>query len=333
MTRQPYPMPATSRTAARPGYTVLEVLVAAGIMFALVGSLLSAWSATTDFSYMVNENLKRMETIDRLRATMGMDMNQSAQFVRYDPSVMVASVDATTNEPVTLYPAISQGGRELRFVRFRTSISAAATPGGERPYRGNLAGTNAQPLSQYALAPTTPSFVVNPAAGLPGYWNIAPVWESNRTGLTFDQNADPANLRLWRYILVPYTATTPRTIADGVTYAASSYPTYVAEGRTLCRGSLLRQYRNSGSSTWQTDGEPLSEAVVFDSANNENNTTLPCFVFATAYDGVTRTGVEQVNDNEIRLKLTVAMEPQQRGPAVLLDLRFAFPFRRIDFGE
>ena len=46
--------------ASRLGYTLLEVVIASGIMFALMASLLSAWAATIDFTYMVNENLRRM---------------------------------------------------------------------------------------------------------------------------------------------------------------------------------------------------------------------------------------------------------------------------------
>jgi hypothetical protein len=47
---------------------------------------------------------------------------------------------------------------------------------------------------------------------------------------------------------------------------------------------------------------------------------------------VTRTGTEIVNDNEVRLKMSLAMEAQ-RGPAIVLDSRLSFPFCRVDFGE
>lgn len=324
-----------SISAERNGYTILEVLIAAAIMFTLVTSLLSAWAASTDFAFMVNENLKRMEAVDRIRSTISADFNQSAQLVQYDSTVMVATVNPTTNEPVTLYPAILQGGREVRFVRLRTTINAATTPTNESTYQENFSAANTQPLSQYALAPVSPFFIINPAAGLPGYWNLCPVWESDRSGLTFAQNADPANLRLYRYILVPYATTVPTSLADSVTYSTSSYPAYPEAGPTLRRGMLLRQYRNANTTTWQTLGLPLSDAVTFDINNNESTSaTLPCFIFASAYDGVTRTGTENVNDNEVRLKLSLGMQVQKlTGTVVMLDLSLSFPFRRVDFGE
>lgn len=325
--------PSRSVFTSLAGYTILEVSIASGIMFALITSLLSAWSATTDFTFMVNENLKRMEAVDRIRSTVASDFSQSAQFVQYDSTVMVASVNPTTNESITLYPSILQGGREVRFTRLRSTITAGTSPGTESIYQENLTGSNAQTLSQYALAPVSPCFIINPNAGLPGYWNLAPVWESDLSGLTFTQNATPTNLRLYRYILVPYSTAAPATLADTVSYAASAYPAYPSAGPTLVRGMLLRQYRNSGSTTWQTLGFPLSDAVVFDPTNDETSTTLPCFVFASAFDGVTRTGTEVIADNEVRLKLSLAMEVQKSGTPVLFDLRLSLPFRRVDYGE
>jgi hypothetical protein len=274
-----------------------------------------------------------METLDRIRSTMSADMNQSALMVKYDTTNKIAAIDASTGKNITLFPSIAQDGRELRFVRLRNSINAAASPLMESAYGSNIATSDAEILSNYALATTSPFFVVNDDAGLPGFWNVAPVWESNETGLTFAENANPEKLRIWRYILVPHTSNIPASIADGEVYATSSYPTYVINGQTLRRGMLLRQFRNAGSSLWQTVGLPLSDSVVFDEANDENKANLPCFIFATAYDGVVRADTEVVADHEIRLKVSLAMEPQQSGPPVLLDLRFAFPFRRIDFGE
>jgi len=315
------------------GYTLLEVIIASALMFSLVASLLSAWAATMDFSFMVNENLKRMETVDNIRTIIHADFNQSAQLVQYDSAVMVAAINATTNENVTLYPSIVQSGREVQFVRFRTSITAATDPFNQNPNLENLIGTNGQALSQYALAPVSPYFIINPNGGLPGYWNLSPVWDSDRTQLTFNENADPVNLRIYRYILLPYSNVVPATIAVGLTYSISSYPSYPEAGPTLLRGMLVRQYRNAAATTWQTMGLPLSDAIVFDTNNDENSTALPCFIFASAFDGVTRTGIENIGDSEVRMKMSIAMQTQKNAAPILIDLRFSFPFRRIDFGE
>jgi hypothetical protein len=73
---------------------------------------------------------------------------------------------------------------------------------------------------------------------------------------------------------------------------------------------------------------------VFDITNSETNTTLPCFVFASDYDGVTRTDTDIVSDNEVRLKISIGMQIQKLSAAVvMLDLRLSFPFRRVDYGE
>lgn len=333
---QGHTAPPTATNEARmrcSGYTLLEVIIASALMFSLVASLLSAWAATMDFSFMVNENLKRMEAVDNVRMNIQADFDQSAQFVQYDSTVMVAAINATTNENVTLYPSILQSGREVQFVRFRTSLTAATNPFNQSQNMENLIGTNGQALSQYALAPVSPYFIINPNGGLPGYWNLSPVWDSDRTQLTFNENADPVNLRIYRYILIPYSNVVPATIAVGLTYSISDYPSYPEAGPTLFRGMLIRQYRNAAATTWQTIGIPLSDAVVFDTINDENSTTLPCFIFASAFDGIARTGTESIGDNEVRMKLSLAMQTQKITAPVLIDFRFSFPFRRIDFGE
>jgi hypothetical protein len=320
-------------TLLRTGYTLLEVMIASAITFGLVAALMSSWAASNNFSYLVNAQLKRSQNIDAIRSTLKADFLQTAQFVQYDTTLMIASIDTTTNENITLYPSVLQGGRELRFVRLRTDLTATSSPTSASRNWENFIGTNTQPLSQFALAPVSPAFVINPDAGLPSYWNISPVWDSDRAGLTFAQNATPTNLRIYRYVLIPYANSAPATLADSTTWATTAYPAYPQAGPTLRRGMLIRQYRNSGSTTWNTLGLPLSDAVVFDVNNSETNATLPSFIFATAYDGVTRTGDELVRDNEIRLRLTLAMDVSQNGTPTQLDLRYSFPFQRVDFGD
>ncbi len=311
-------------------HTLLEIIFASAITFTLIVSLLSAWTTSTSFAYMVNANLKRMEAIDAIRGSLRNDLNQSAQFVQYNSTLFLASINTTTNENITLYPNIRQNGRELRFVRFRNSLTSNASPRSEVDYFERLASTNSQAMSQFALAPASPCFVINPNVGLPGYWNVAPVWESNLSGLTFAENADPANLRIYRYVLAPY-GNIPATLDDSVVWATTAYPVYSQAGIPLRRGMLLRQYRNARSTTWTTI-DVLSESVVFDQANSETG-ALPCFVFASAFDDVVRTGVHTVQDIEVRLKASLAMELIKDVAPTVLDLQFTFAMRRIDYGE
>lgn len=326
----------------RPGFTLLELLIAAAITASLVAALLSAWSSSMDFAFMVNQNLRRMAAQEAIRSAVAADLDQSALFTAYDCDNM--QVIAATADNTNTYPRVAQGGRELRFLRFRTSLAAATSPLTNAPYVENLLAVNAQALSQFATAPVSPYFVFNPAAGTPGSWNLSPVWDSDRTGLTFTENCgtNPVSkastpgtyLRIYRYVLVPYATVVPATLADATTWATTAYPLYPQVGPTIRRGMLLRQYCNAQSTTWVTTGPPLSDAIVFDVNNVEFPATpLPCFIFGTLLDGSAgHSGVEIMADNEVRLKMTFAQEVKNGRP-VQYDLRLSFPFRRISHGD
>ena len=326
----------------RKGYTILELLIASGIMFVLVTSLLSAWVASTDFSFMVNENLRRMEALDRIRSTLRDDFEQSAVLEQYDSDTKTAATRslALGGATITLYPQILQFGREIRFVRLRSTITAAVDPSTEEPYRENFSGTNAQGLSQFNNAPVSPYFIISPDAETPGIWALSPVWESNLSGLSFNQNADPDFLRLYRLVLVPYSSVVPDTMAFVASplptdTPPSDFPFYPEAGPNLRRGMLLRQFSNSTAMStpptervWKTVGLPLSDAVVLNADDTEP-------MFASNYDDVAdRLFTEVVRDNEIRMKLSLGMQMQKlNATVVILDLRLSFPFRRISHGQ
>jgi type II secretory pathway pseudopilin PulG len=321
----------------RKGYTILELLIASGIMFVLVTSLLSAWVASTDFSFMVNENLRRMEALDRIRSTLRDDFEQSAVLEQYDSDTKTAATRslALGGATITLYPQILQLGREIRFVRLRSTITSAVDPSREEPYRENFSRTNAQGLSQFNNAPVSPYFIISPHAETPGIWALSPVWESNLSGLSFTQNANPDFLRLYRILLVPYSSVVPETMAFNAVSGNSEFPLYPEAGLNLRRGMLLRQFSNSTAMStpptervWKTVGLPLSDAVVFNADDTEP-------VFASNYDDVAgRLFTEVVRDNEIRMKLSLGMQIQKlNATVVILDLRLSFPFRRISHGQ
>jgi type II secretory pathway pseudopilin PulG len=321
------------------GYTILELLIASGIMFVLVTLLLSAWAASTDFAFMVNENLRRMEAIDRIRSTLRDDFEQSAALDQYDEAHNIAQTDLN-RKTITLYPEILQSGREIRFVRMRSSITAATDPSAEEPYREDFARTNAQTLSQFNNAPVTPFFIISPDAETPGGWGLSPVWESNLSGLSFNQNANPKFLRIYRIVLIPYSNVVPETMAFDALFPSTDFPLYPEAGPDLRRGMLLRQYsnstltNNSGTSAedsgrvWMTLGLPLSDAIVLNERDKAN-------MFTSYYDGNTnRLSTEAVRDNEIRMKLTLAMQMQKLNATVVtLDLRLSLPFRRVTHGQ
>ena len=323
----------------RKGYTILELLIAAGIMFVLAASLLSAWAASTDFAFMVNENLRRMETVDRVRSALRDDFENSAALEQYNETTKV-SVKNSAGQTVYLYPEIRQDGREIRFVRIRSTITAATDPSTEEPYREDLARTNTQELSAFNNAPVSPFFIISPAAETPGVWALSPVWESNLSGLSFNQNANPKFLRLYRLVLVPYSSVVPDTMAFTAASNSSDFPLYPEAGPYLRRGMLLRQYSNTtltnlnattaddSARVWKTLGLPLSDALVF----NESD---PDQMFTSYYDGVTgRLYTDIVRDNEIRMKLLLGMQIQKLNATVVtLDLRLSLPFRRVTHGQ
>lgn len=320
------------------GYTILEILIASGIMFVLAALLLSAWAASTDFTFMVNENLRRMEAVDRIRATLRDDFEQSAALDQYDEDSKVAKTDSN-RKTITLYPAILQSGREIRFVRLRSTITAATDPSAEQPYREDFARTNAQTLSQFNNAPVTPFFIISPDAETPGGWALSPVWESNLSGLSFNQNANRKFLRIYRIVLIPYSNVVPETMAFDALIPSTDFPLYPEAGPDLRRGMLLRQYsnstltNNSGTTAedtgrvWKTLGLPLSDAIVF----NESDTAM----FTSYYDGDTsRLSTEAVRDNEIRMKVSLGMQMQKLNATVVtLDLRLSLPFRRVTHAQ
>jgi hypothetical protein len=305
-------------------------------MFVLAALLLSAWASSADFAFMVNENLRRMEALDRIRSTLRDDFDQSAALEQYDETNKIAQFD-TTGKPIILYPEIRQSGREIRFVRIRSTITAASDPSVEEPYRENFTQTDVQGLSAFNNAPVTPFFIISPDAETPGVWALSAVWESNLSGLSFNQNANPKFLRLYRIVLVPYSNVVPDTMAFSTEFDSSAFPLYLEAGPSLRRGMLLRQYSNttltnesatSGSDSgrvWKTLGLPLSDAVVLNGSD-------PDPMFTSYYDGVNtyRSLTEVVRDNEIRMKLSLGMQVQKLNATVVtLDLRLSLPFRRV----
>ena len=334
----------TGKAAARQwhkGYTILELLIASGIMFVLVTLLLSAWSSSTDFAFMVNENLRRMEAVDRIRATLHDDFNNSAALDQYSPTAKVAVTrpGSQGGGTVTLFPQILQDGREIRYVRIRSSITATNDPSTEERYRESFSRTNAQALSQFNDAPVSPHFIISPDAETPGVWAVSPVWESNLSGLSFDQNASPEFLRIYRIVLVPYSNVVPDTMKDGSEFSLADFPLYPEAGPGIQRGMLLRQFSNttltkdSNASevaegrVWQTMGIPLSDAVILGSSDAHH-------MFTSNFDGVSRVYTEVIRDNEIRMKLSLGMQMQRLNATVVTqDLRLSFPFRRISHGQ
>jgi prepilin-type N-terminal cleavage/methylation domain-containing protein len=336
----------------RSAFTLLEMMVATAIFAALLTALLSSWAAGTNFSFMVNQSLVRMETINSVRKNIQDDFAQSSWFYQFDANTNLPVPDAKGAD-IVLFPTSDSAtwkGREIRFTRFRTALTIGSTPT-LTTYTENLIGTDAVTLSYFDRCPPSPFFILNVgkvategAFGQPGVWNISPVWESSLTGLSFAENADKDHIRLYRYVLVPYSATTPASLADTTTYATTAYPSYASTVRNgpytayennLLRGMLLRQYRNPGSPTWVTIGQALSDQIVFYGMNDETDTATdhPCFVFSTFRDTwITRSGNNLPGAFEIRLRMSMAAPVSANGPPNVVDLRLSCPLKFVDYG-
>jgi type II secretory pathway pseudopilin PulG len=315
----------SQRVVYRLAFSLLEVIIASSILFALIAALLSAWSATIDFTYMENQNLKRMETVDRVQTTLYADFQKVANFETYDPTTKRTLVGGLR------FPAIGLGGRELRFIRLRDSTSPMSNPESESNFTTRFTTTDGTRLSQFASSNVSPYFILNPD-GIAEFskWNMSPVWETNLRpasgGLTFAQNSDSDNLRIYRYILVPYSNIVPMTISDdSVGYITADYPPYdVTVDFLLRRGMLLRQYLNASDASdptpvWRTIGIPLSDSVVFHGDNLDPNL---CFVFSSP------------SDREVQLKLTLGFNADKNAShMVQIDLRLSLPFRSAYYGQ
>lgn len=302
----------------RGAYTLLELIIASAITVTLVASVLTAWTSTTKFSYMIDHDVDVAESISLIQNTLKQDCTNSALFETFD-SVL------NNGTRIYPYPIVTNSSRTLEFIRLRSKLNADIA--NEYGTFENLPATNAVPLSAVSTCAISPFTILNPAqsAGQSGLWNISPVWESERSGLTFIENADPANLRHYRYILYPY-----KTSAPGYDDVAVTFPAYSPSLPTLLRGTLVRQYRNSTDTIWTTIFPVLSDSIVFGTMTPTGTIT---FAFETSNDPTNiNRGNDMIQRDGIRLIMTIAQQISLNDPPKLINLRIFYPLSATNHG-
>jgi hypothetical protein len=82
-------------------------------------------------------------------------------------------------------------------------MTVAATTSANRYGQVNFVDENTKPVDfeHYKDATPTPFMIMNPNYVADPQWYVAAVWESANTGLNFDQNQDPAQLRHYLYVI------------------------------------------------------------------------------------------------------------------------------------
>jgi type II secretory pathway component PulJ len=239
----------------RQAFTLIEVIIATGLLTVAVVLILESGTVAEKNSRLVDSQMAILEDAERTRTTIQADMARSAVMLEYDPDTQRAKLDGD-GKIRQLKPNVDNreardaegnfgtlpSDHSLRFVLMRTTRTTRKQPEQESASNTALAKTQAVGFEDYVTAPISPFFIVNTddsgnALATPDCWRIAPVWESDRPqpspplgdpdkqeGLNFEDNANEMKLRLYRYVLVPESANVPGTISEGVAWDDDKYP-------------------------------------------------------------------------------------------------------------
>lgn len=276
----------------RRGMTVLELIIALAIVAVVLTATIEAAAGMRRFA-----GLQRSEHILEVKGkraldAIGADLSNSA----WMPTPVSATTGAITN--LTTFPRIWMAndparsrarppsypyGDTLTFFRVRTARHLAGDPRGLRVENVDFEDFAQPPvaMSDYAKARPASSLILNNAWSF-GQPLVHPVWESwheiagPTPGQNFVDNTRPANLRQFRYTVIP--------------------------DRRSGLGVLLRQWRNGGSDVdtdWpaprpDVDAERITDGVVA--------------IHFTTY--LTETDNSQVNLNQVVVALTLADLPE-----------------------
>ena len=243
------------------GMSLVEIVIAMAIFAAflvvVVQSMLSL-RGLTDFSQR-QDDLERESR--RILQTLSDDLTNSAWFYKPDVNTVTG---VTTMVPV--YPLVAKSidplasfGDTLEFVKLRTERSVAATPATLRTEHVNFADTLIKPvaMADYWQGPAVRSLVLNEDFGKAlntgdaayPYRNtfVAAVWESDRSNLTFLENADETNLRRYRYVVTTNALTGTGTLVRQ--YKNASEAVYSGE-ETIAENVFELKF--DSSATWKT---------------------------------------------------------------------------------
>lgn len=343
-------------TISRSGMTLLEVFIASAILLVVLGGALASGTSATNYANLTNVDVLALEDSDRARTALYNDASNSAYLPQpngTDLTQIQGLVPA-----VNLYPTVNSltssgnAGRELRFVKFRTSMNIDDDPNQLIPYTARFGDVNTTYSAVHfdevgaALTQSYPSpfFILNPSGGAPGVWFVAPVFETSKSigYLNFSDNVTTTKLRIYRYILVPdgqtvtsLPDTTTGDISNGAAWT-STYPTdtdfpiITPSGVPVIRtGQLLCQYRNPGTGNrWITLGQPLASGIQLPPATPASG-DLPLFTI-TANDP---TGTVGYNEIHMRFTLLRPLMANQTWPVISRTVDAVASLKSITFAQ
>lgn len=255
----------------RKGMSLLEMVIAMSMLLVVVGLAMNALLDTKGLAKNIDDDESLEDDIRLFKQTVGGDLANTGWFfsgtvttpnpVPTYPQVHFSyrnsSLDVASPQPnaSSLIPSLYEDGRVvgltstrpgilsadvLYFIKIKSSSTVSANPSMQRVDQINFKAQSSVSLDQFAAAPPALNLVFNSIPGAVFQPLVSPVWESNLNGLTWAQNAQPENLRIYRYYVVPDIATGYRT------------------------GILMKSYANAGNATvtannndwaWMDEGE------------------------------------------------------------------------------
>ncbi len=185
----------------RRGMTMMEVLISLLLFGVVMVAVLQSMLSTTSYVEFDASRTDLETDAMTLQNRVINDFANAAWFYRFDPLEDRSWTNPTTKERDPMYPLVNSDRTTIEFLKLRTSVSVKDSPFDERYAFTNFRENSTEPVdfTKYADAIPTPLMVMNLDYRADPQWFVASVWESNKVGLTFDENQDPTLLRHYLY--------------------------------------------------------------------------------------------------------------------------------------
>lgn len=190
--------------AMRRAMTMVEVIISITLFSAVMVAVLQTMLSTTNYvEFDASRTDLQTESMQFQNVVIN-DFANAAWFYPFDEDDDCSAVDPVSKARLPpLYPFVSTDRASIEFLKLRSSLVVANSPAAERYSFTNFREPDTQPVdfSRYVDAVPTPLMVMNPDYIADPQWFVAPAWESNRTGLSFDENQNPELLRHYLYVV------------------------------------------------------------------------------------------------------------------------------------
>lgn len=185
------------------GLTMVETVISLTLFGVIMAAVLQSMLSTTNYvDFDATRSDLQTESM-RFQNEVINDLANAAWFYRFDAGGDVLYRNPSTGLREALYPAVASDGSSIEFLKLRSSLKVAESPAEERYAFTNFRDNATAPVdfSAYVDAMPTALMVMNPEYRADPQWYVASVWESSRTGLSFDENQEPALLRHYLYCI------------------------------------------------------------------------------------------------------------------------------------